>query len=78
MVSTMPTMCTEQNLSPQEHGKLTSVHPGYLLQLVVMDILGLLPESSTRTHTYVLVVSNYSILLRTVDGQKPMPILIKK
>ena len=57
VVSTMPTMCTEENPSPQEKAKL-SIHPGYPLQLVAMDILGPLPESPHK-NSYVLVVSDY-------------------
>ena len=29
VVSTMPTMCTEENPGPKNKAKLTSIHPGY-------------------------------------------------
>ena len=43
---------------PKNKAKLTSIHPGYPLQLVAMDILGPLPESPHK-NSYVLVVSDY-------------------
>ena len=44
--------------APKNRAKLTSIHPGYPLQLVAVDILGPLPESS-RKNLYVLVVTDY-------------------
>ena len=44
--------------APKNKAKLTSIYPGYPLQLVAMDILGPLPESPHK-NSYVLVVSDY-------------------
>ena len=44
--------------APKNKAKLTSIHPGYPLQLVAMDILGPLPESPHK-NSCVLVVSDY-------------------
>ena len=38
--------------------KLQGIHPGYPMQLVAMDLLGPLPES-TNKNSYVLVVADY-------------------
>ena len=43
---------------PKQRAQHTNVHPGYPLQLVAMDLLGPLPESSQK-NSYVLVVSDY-------------------
>ena len=43
---------------PKNKAKLTSIHPGYPLQLVAMDILGPLPESPHK-NSHVLMVSDY-------------------
>ena len=51
--------CAERKTpAPKNKAKLTSIHPGYPLQLVAMDILGPLPESPHK-NSYVLVVSDY-------------------
>ena len=44
--------------APRNKAKLESIHPGYPLQLVAMDLLGPLPESINK-NSYVLVVSDY-------------------
>ena len=43
---------------PKNRAKLTSIYPGYPLQLVAVDILGPLPESCHK-NSYVLVVVDY-------------------
>ena len=43
---------------PKQRAKLTNILPSYPLQLVAMDLLGPLPESSQK-NSYVLVVSDY-------------------
>ena len=43
---------------PENRAKLTSIYPGYPLQLVTVDILGPLPESCHK-NSYVLVVADY-------------------
>ena len=43
---------------PRNKARLQSIHPGYPLQLVAMDLLGPLPESTNR-NSYVLVVTDY-------------------
>jgi len=51
--------CTQRkNPTPKKKAKLTSIKPGYPLQLVAVDILGPLPESNHK-NSYVLVVSDY-------------------
>jgi len=44
--------------APKQRAHLTNVLPGYPLQLIAMDLLGPLPESSQK-NSYVLVVSDY-------------------
>jgi len=44
--------------APRNKAALESVHPGYPLQLVAMDLLGPLPESTCK-NSFVLVVSDY-------------------
>ena len=46
--------------APKQRAQLINVHPGYPLQMVAMDLLGPLPESSQK-NSYVLVVSDYFI-----------------
>ena len=43
---------------PKQRAKLTNILPSYPLQLVAVDLLGPLPESSQK-NSYVLVVSDY-------------------
>ncbi len=51
--------CAQRKTSaPKNKAKLTRIHPGYPLQLVAMDILGPLSESSHK-NSYVLVVRDY-------------------
>ena len=47
-----------KNPVPRNRAQLTSIKPGYPLQLVAMDILGPLPESNNR-NLHVLVVADY-------------------
>ena len=53
-----PQCAQRKTPAPKNKVKLTCIHPGYPLQLVAMDILGPLPESSHK-NSYVLVVSDY-------------------
>ncbi len=54
--------CTEcaarKSQPPKRHAPLQNVKAGYPMQLVAMDILGPLPESSNR-NSYVLVATDY-------------------
>ena len=43
---------------PKQRAQLTNVYPSHPVQLVAMDLLGLLPESSQK-NSYLLVVSDY-------------------
>ena len=53
-----PQCAQRKTPGPKNRAKLTSIHPGYPLQLVAMDILGPLPESSHK-NSCDLVVSDY-------------------
>lgn len=52
------TCAARKSPAPRNKAKLVSIYPGYPLQLVAMDLLGPLPES-TNKNSYVLVVTDY-------------------
>ena len=53
------TVCAaKKSPAPRNRAKLVNIHSGYPLQLVAMDFLGPLPES-TNKNSYVLVINDY-------------------
>ena len=59
LVSNLFNMCSKEITCQRNKAKLQGIHPGYPLQLVAMDLLGPLPES-TNKNFYVLVVADYT------------------
>ena len=55
---TCTTCAARKTPAPKNRGKLQSIQPGYPMQLVAMDLLGPLPES-THKNSYILVVEDY-------------------
>ena len=55
---TCTTCAARKTPVPKNRGKLQSIQPGYQMQMVAMDLLGPLPES-THKNSYILVVADY-------------------